>query len=100
MRRKIVVGAVAGALMAASAGAAVANPYGRGPGPGPGASGDHALYGLCMAYAHNANQAKERSPIFNQYTPEEWEDICQDVRPGGSRGGSGGGGGQGRGGRP
>lgn len=85
--RKLVIAAAAAGLLVAGAGTAIAGPYDRGPGPGPGNSGDHALYGLCIAYAHNADQAKENSPVFNEYTEDEWADMCENVSPGGSRSG-------------
>lgn len=84
--KKLVAGVIT-ALFLSGAGAAAANPYGKGPGPGPGNSGDHAMYGLCTAYAHNSDKAKEKSPVFNEYTADEWADLCEDVSPGGSRSG-------------
>lgn len=86
MRRLFVVAASI-ALLGGAASPAIANPYGNGPGPGPGNSGDHAMYGLCKAWTHNADEAKENSPVFNEYTADEWSEMCEDVRPGGSRGG-------------
>jgi hypothetical protein len=83
MKRRILLVAAVGGLFVGGAGVAVAGPYDSGPGPGPGSSGDHALYGLCMAYAHHADQAKEQSPVFNQYSPDEWADMCDGVTPGG-----------------
>jgi hypothetical protein len=85
--RKIVVAALSAGLFVGSAGLAAAGPYDNGPGPGPGNSGDRALYGLCRAYERNADQAKENSPVFNEYTEDEWAELCEDVRPGGSRSG-------------
>ncbi len=90
--RRMVVAAATALFLAVGAGAAVANPYDNGDGPGPGNSGDAAMYGLCKAYANNADQAKENSPVFNEYTEDEWADLCEDVSPGGSRRGGGGGG--------
>lgn len=81
--RRIIVTALAVAALTGGAGAAQAGPYDRGPGPGPGNSGSHALFGLCTAYAHNADQAKEKSPVFNEYTADEWADMCENVSPGG-----------------
>ena len=45
------------------------------------------MYGLCKAYANNSDAAKANSPVFNEYTAEEWEDLCEGVTPGGSRSG-------------
>ena len=83
--RKLITAAITAAMLAGGAGAALAGPYDNGPGPGPGNSGDAAMYGLCKAYANNADQAKENSPVFNQYTEDEWADLCENVSPGGSR---------------
>ncbi|HVM51676.1 MAG TPA: hypothetical protein VM262_00635 [Acidimicrobiales bacterium] len=84
MKKLIVSGLVAASLLG-GAGVAIAGPYDNGPGPGPGNSGDAAMYGLCKAYANNADEAKENSPVFNEYTEDEWADLCENVRPGGSR---------------
>lgn len=81
--RNIVAAVAAVAMLGVGAGSALAGPYDRGPGPGPGNSGERALYGLCKAYAHNADQAKANSPVFNQYTDDEWADLCEGVSPGG-----------------
>lgn len=85
--RKLLAAALTALFLAGGAGVATAGPYDRGPGPGPGNSGDHALYGLCIAYAHNSDRAKEKSPVFNEYTEDEWAELCENTSPGGSRSG-------------
>lgn len=86
MRKTLIAGLTA-ALLVGGAGTAIAGPYDKGPGPGPGNSGDHAMYGLCKAYANNSDQAKQSSPVFSQYDADEWADLCEGVTPGGSRNG-------------
>ena len=89
MKRRLMVAGLAGALFFGGASVAMAGPYDNGPGPGPGNSGDHPMHGLCTAYAHNSDKAKEKSPVFNERTPDEWEEVCEGVTPGGSRNGGG-----------
>lgn len=81
--RKFLAAAVAAGMLIGGAGAAAAGPYDKGPGPGPGNSGTHAMWGLCKAYANNADQAKNNSPVFNEYTADEWAELCDGVSPGG-----------------
>ena len=84
--KKLIASAALAVMVVGGAGVAQADPYGRGPGPGPGNSGDHSMFGLCTAYANNSDKAKEKSPVFNHYGADEWQDLCEGVTPGGQGG--------------
>jgi len=78
--RKMIVVLVASGLSLVGAGAALAN----GPDPaGP------AKYGLCTAYAHNSDQAKQHGVAFQNLEQaasdanQSVEDYCSNATPGG-----------------